>query len=396
MQPLTIGLFGFGCVGQGLHYTLEHSTGFRAKIRKIAVKDRQKQRSLDSSLFTFDKRDILDDAQINVVVELIDDADEAFEIVREAICKGKHVVTANKKMLALHLEELLHLQREHRVSLLYEAAACGSIPVIRSLEEYFDNEELVRISGIFNGTSNYILTKTIREGLSYGDALSKAQELGFAESDPSSDVEGFDAQYKTAIIALHAFGIRLSPGDIFRFGISALRREDIGFAKEKGWQIKSLATIQLTGDNALSAFVMPAFVRPDNHLSQVHNEFNGVIVQGMFSGEQFLQGRGAGGLPTGAAVLSDISALSYGYQYEYKKFRQGNSRPLDRHFPLRIYFRYHNHTDIERLGFDRIAARYEGENHCYAIGDITLDKLRQHYQWLTDQQLFIASLENES
>ena len=166
MQQLNIGIFGFGCVGQGLYFAIENSTGFTTSIKKIVVKNKDKKRSIDEACFSFDKNDILNDDEINVVVELIDDADEAFNIVSAAIKKGKHVVTANKKMLGLHMEELLALKNEYNVSLLYEASACGSIPIIRTLEEYFDNEELECVSGIFNGTTNYILTKTINENIS--------------------------------------------------------------------------------------------------------------------------------------------------------------------------------------------------------------------------------------
>jgi homoserine dehydrogenase len=149
-KKLKIGLFGFGCVGQGLYHVLNNSTGFKADIVKIAVKNKNKERTVGAELITYDKWEILNNPEIDVIVELIDDADEAFHIVCEALKKGKHVVTANKKLLATHLEELYRLQKENNVSLLYEASACGSIPIIRSLEEYFDNEELEKVSGIFN------------------------------------------------------------------------------------------------------------------------------------------------------------------------------------------------------------------------------------------------------
>ncbi|HXD92717.1 MAG TPA: homoserine dehydrogenase, partial [Bacteroidia bacterium] len=237
-KKLKIGLFGFGCVGQGLYYVLNNSTGFKADIVKIAVKNRDKKRSVTADLITYDKWEILNNPEIDVIVELIDDADEAFNIVSEALKRGKHVVTANKKMLALHLEELYALQQKHNVSLLYEASACGSIPIIRSLEEYFDNEELEKVSGIFNGTTNYILTKTISEKLSYDNALKQAQEKGFAETDPTNDVEGFDAKFKTVIIALHAFGLIIKQEDVLNLGITTLHDNDIKYASEKGYKIK--------------------------------------------------------------------------------------------------------------------------------------------------------------
>jgi homoserine dehydrogenase len=180
MSKLKIGLFGFGCVGQGLYDVLSKSAGFRADIARICVKHKNKDRPIASSYFTYDRQDILDDPEINVIVELIDDAEEAYKIVSYALQKGKHVVTANKKMVAHHLKELVDLQHKHQVSLLYEASSCGSIPIVRTLEEYYDNELLFSVSGIFNGTSNYILTKTIFENLSYQEA-----GIGFCGKRPN-------------------------------------------------------------------------------------------------------------------------------------------------------------------------------------------------------------------
>ena len=237
-KELKIGLFGFGCVGQGLYHVLNNSTGFKADIKKIVVKNKFKEREVEPELISYDKWDILADPEIDIVVELIDDADDAFEIVSEALKRKKHVVTANKKMLALHLEELYHLQKENDVSLLYEGSACGSIPIIRTLEEYFDNEELEKVSGIFNGTTNYILTKIVNEKLSYSGALKQAQEQGFAETDPKNDVEGFDAKFKAVILALHAFGLIIKADEVFNIGITTLHDHDINYASEKGYKIK--------------------------------------------------------------------------------------------------------------------------------------------------------------
>ena len=238
MKNINLGLFGFGSVGHGLYTALDQSTGFKAQIKRICVKNKDKSRDIDMQMFTFEKDDILFDPEIDVVVELIDDAEAAFEIVKTAMENKKHVVTSNKKMVAMHLQELLDLQRKYQVGILYEASACGSIPIIRTLEEYFDNEELVQVSGIFNGTTNYILTKTIKDGLTYAEALKEAQLKGFAESDPTNDVEGFDAKYKAVIIALHAFGIVVPPTEVLNFGISTLNEMDILYAREKGFNIK--------------------------------------------------------------------------------------------------------------------------------------------------------------
>ncbi|MDO8998271.1 MAG: homoserine dehydrogenase [Bacteroidota bacterium] len=389
-KKLKIGLFGFGCVGQGLYYVLNNSTGFKADIVKIAVKDKTKDRSVSKDLITFDKSVILNDPEIDVIVELIDDADEAFNIVSEALKKGKHVVTANKKMLAIHLEELYDLQQKNNVSLLYEASAGGSIPIIRTLEEYFDNEELEKVSGIFNGTTNYILTKTINEKLSYPVALKQAQEKGFAESDPTNDVEGFDPKFKAIIIALHAFGLIIKPEDVFNIGITTLHENDIKYASEKGYKIKLTPVIQRLENNKVGIIVAPSFVKETNQLYNVENEFNGVIVEGKFSGEQFLQGRGAGSYPTGAAVLSDISALSHGYKYEFKKHIQKHASDFTNDVFIEVYFRYNSKSDIEKITFDEITEKYNSGDYNYIVGKVNLQTLLTNRDYILKNKLFIS------
>jgi homoserine dehydrogenase len=389
-QKLKIGLFGFGCVGQGLHYVLNNSTGFKADIVKIAVKNKNKDRSVSNDLITFDKWEILNNPDINVVVELIDDADEAFNIVSEALKKGKHVVTANKKMLALHLEELVELQQQHNVSLLYEASAGGSIPIIRTLEEYFDNEELEKVSGIFNGTTNYILTKTINENLSYPLALKQAQEKGFAETDPTNDVEGYDPKFKAIIIALHAFGLIIKPEDVLNIGITTLHDNDIKYASEKGYKIKLTPVIQRLAIDKVAALVIPSFIKENNQLFNVENEFNGVIVEGKFSGEQFLQGRGAGSYPTGAAVLSDISALSHGYKYEYKKHVQKHASNFINDAIVEVYFRYNSAADLDKITFDEISEKYNGTDYNYVVGKINIQTLLKQRDYILKHHLFIS------
>jgi len=393
-KKLKIGLFGFGCVGQGLYYVLNNSTGFKADIVKIAVKNRDKKRSVTADLITYDKWEILNNPEIDVIVELIDDADEAFNIVSEALKRGKHVVTANKKMLAIHLEELYALQQKHNVSLLYEASACGSIPIIRSLEEYFDNEELEKVSGIFNGTTNYILTKTISEKLSYDNALKQAQEKGFAETDPTNDVEGFDAKFKTVIIALHAFGLIIKQEDVLNLGITTLHDNDIKYASEKGYKIKLTPIIQCLADNKVSALVSPRFIKESSQLYNVDNEFNGVIVEGKFSGEQFLQGRGAGSYPTGAAVLSDISALSHGYKYEYKKHVQKHASDFTNNVFLNVYFRYNTTDDLKKIKFTEIKEQYTSKEYSYVVGKLNLQYLIDNKDFILKNKLFVSLVDD--
>jgi homoserine dehydrogenase len=394
-KTLKIGLFGFGCVGQGLYHVLNNSTGFKADIVKIGLKDKTKKRTVANELITFDKWDILNNPEIDVIVELIDDADEAFLIVSEALKKGKHVVTANKKLLAVHLEELYRLQKENNVSLLYEASACGSIPIIRSLEEYFDNEELEKVSGIFNGTTNYILTKTISEKLSYADALKQAQDLGFAESDPTNDVEGFDAKFKAIIIALHAFGLIIKPEEVLNIGITTLHDNDIKYASEKGYKIKLTPIIQRVGENNVTVFVAPRFIKVNNHLYNVDNEFNGVIVEGKFSGEQFLQGRGAGSYPTGAAVLSDISALSHGYKYEFKKYAQKHAPVFTNDVLVHVYLRYNSSADLKQIEFTEINEEYTSSDYHYVVGKVNLKNLIKNRDYILKNHIFVSLVEEK-
>lgn len=394
-EKLKIGLFGFGCVGQGLYHVLNNSTGFKASLECIVVKDKTKKRPIASELISYNKWDVLDNGDISVVVELIDDAEEAFEIVSEAMRRGKHVVTANKKMLALHLNELYALQNKFKVSLLYEAAACGSIPIIRTLEEYFDNEDLKRVTGIFNGTTNFILTQTINERISYPDALLLSQEKGFAESDPTNDVEGYDPKYKAVILALHAFGKIIEEDKVLNLGITTLQEEDIQYASEKGYKIKLMPVIERLDDDKFSVFVAPRFVSKNSQLYNVDSEFNGVIVEGKFSGEQFLQGRGAGSLPTGAAVLSDVSALSYGYRYEFKKYAQSQHVEFTNEVMVEIYLRYNNPADLEMFDFKEINQKYTEEKYSYVVGTINLNELRTKRKYILDNKLFISLVSNK-
>jgi len=217
-KKLKIGLFGFGIVGQGL-LDIIRGQDLNIEIVKIGIKTPGKKRSLDASLFTTDHSEILDNPEINTIVELIDDADAAYEIVKNALTHGKNVVSANKKMIATHLAELVELQTTYGSSLLYEGAVCGSIPIIRNLEEYYDNELLHGISGIFNGSSNYILSKIFNENLAYELALKQAQDLGFAESNPILDVGGYDPKFKLAIATAHAYGLFINPDKILNVGI---------------------------------------------------------------------------------------------------------------------------------------------------------------------------------
>ncbi len=390
-EKLRIGLFGYGCVGQGLHDVLNSSSGFKADIVRICVKDRNKKRRIPMSNFTFDKNDILDDPSINLVVELIDDADEAFNIVTSAMKKGKNVVTANKVMVAKHFMELVNMQSRYGVSLLYEASAGASIPIIRNLEEYYDNELLHSLRGILNGTTNYVLTKMHNEGTDYQVALKEAQKLGFAESDPTLDVEGWDAKYKLCIITGHAYGLFLDPDEVFHYGINNISTFDIRYAKEKGLKIKLVPFVGKTNDSTITSFVLPRFISSDKYLYNVDNEYNGVITEAAFADKQFFSGKGAGGHATGSAVLSDISANSYGYKYEYKKYQQGTVSNYTRDYKLEIYLRYKVEKDRKLFGLKEVSEYFSSKLYKYVIGIVNLKTLYGLREQLKDMDVFIVN-----
>jgi homoserine dehydrogenase len=375
-KKLTIGLFGFGCVGKGLFELLEKTPALNAVIKRVCIKDPTKERSAPLNLFTTNGNEILDDKEINVVVELIDDAEAAKIIVTTALNRGKAVVSANKKMIAQDFGELLLLQKKNDVPFLYEAACCASIPVIRNLEEYYDNDLLQSIEGIINGSTNYILTRTAKDKISYDDALKKAQENGFAESDPTLDVSGTDARNKLVILIAHAFGNIVDPDSILTVGIDRLRKLDHQYAAEKESSIKLVAKAWRVGEGKVGALVIPKLVNKDNWLYQVNDEFNGLITQSSFSDTQFFVGKGAGSYPTASAVISDISALSYDYRYEYKKINAVSTIPHSPDLILKVFCSYPDifSSDVNKH-FDTINETYSGNGFGYTTGIISNEKL---------------------
>ncbi len=375
-KKLKLGLFGFGCVGQGLYHVLHETHGVKAEIKKICVKNRYKSRPIPESFFTFDKDEILNDPDIDIIVELIDDAPAAFDIVRRALANGKAVVTANKKMLAEHLEEIYRLQLEHGKAVLYEGSVCGSIPILRNLEEYYDNDLIKSIEGIFNGSTNYILTKVFEEKKSYESALKQAQELGFAESDPMLDVQGFDAKYKLVIAIAHTFGVFVKPEEVINIGIDRISELDLKFARENGLTIKLIARGFKTG-NKIFGFVAPQFIDANNPFAAVRNEYNAVQVEGAFAEKQIFIGKGAGSYPTGSAVLSDISALTYDYSYEYKKLQQEHDLEFSNDLITEAYISFDDTISISINDFEEFQSGYAAHGKQYMLGKISLTKLEQ-------------------
>ena len=392
-KKLNIGLFGFGTVGRGLYDVLKRIGSKNVEIKRVCVRDLTKDRGVDVE-FTDKADDIFNDPTINFIVELIDDADAAYDIVKRALKMELPVVSGNKKMLAHHIEELIELQARYNVALLYDASACGSIPVIRNLEEYYDNDLLTSVKGILNGSSNFILSKIFNEKMSYADALKLAQDLGFAESNPTLDIDGWDSLFKLIIITIHAFGLYVPPQDIFTFGISNMNDDDIRFANEKERRFKLVAHVEKI-DNKLIMSVMPQLISRNKYIYSVEDEFNGVVIKGLFYDKQFMFGRGAGGYPTGSAVLSDITACLYDYKYEYKKRNDSQLPEYTTDHSFRVYYRYQDYADLDLLKFESVSENYISDDYKYVVGRVSLGELHKVQEELRKRNVFIAAYPND-
>jgi homoserine dehydrogenase len=380
-KQLNIGLFGFGVVGKGLYEVLHTTPALQSSIKKICIKNIDKPRSIATDNFTNDAGLLLNNDSINVIVELTDDADAAFDIVRTALQKGKAVVSANKKMIAEHFEELFQLQQKHKVPFLYEASCCASMPIIRNLEEYYDNDLLHSFRGIINGSTNFILTKIFKEQLDFDKALLLAQQSGFAESDPRLDVGGFDAANKLAILLAHSFGIVAKTDEFIFNGIENISLPDAVVAKGRNWRIKLVANAQKLKDGKLAAFVLPQFVDETDDLFAVENEFNAVITESSFADKHFFKGKGAGAFPTASAVLSDISALRYDYKYEYKKIFHQTGTSLSNDFYIKVFVSVDDVNKIQKDQFEWIEEWHNEFKHSWLVGIVHAEKLAANDWW---------------
>jgi homoserine dehydrogenase len=314
--PVRIGVLGCGNVGSALVQLINERreaimsrTGIDLQVTQIAVRNASRKRNgIDSALLTHDAVGVVNSANVDIVVELIGGIEPARSLILDAIKLGKPTVTGNKELLANVGAELFAAADNAGVDLLFEAAVAGGIPLIRPLRESLVGEDITRVMGIVNGTTNYILTKMSEEGSSYGEALSGAQNLGYAERDPTADVEGYDAAAKAAIIATMAFGRRVVAGDVHREGISSITSADIAFATKLGYVIKLLAVAEeIPGPlKQLSVRVHPVMLPAAHPLASVRDAFNAVFIEGRSVGQLMFYGRGAGGAPTASAVLGDV------------------------------------------------------------------------------------------
>jgi homoserine dehydrogenase len=393
-KQLIIGLFGFGTVGEGLYKILQQTPSLKATIKKVCIKNPDKKRDAPAALFTTDKNILLNDPEINVIVEVINETEPAFEIVSTALKNGKDVVSASKKMLATYLPELLGFQKKYQTSVLYEAAACASIPVIRNLEEYYDNDLLHAIKAIVNGSTNFILTKMFEEKLDFQSALLMAQQLGFAESDPSLDVEGYDAVNKWTLLLLHAYGIVEHPDNIVFNGIQNIQFSDAVVAREKHYDIKLVAQAKKLINGKVAAFVLPQFIKHDDHLTFVKNEYNGVVIESGFADKQFFYGKGAGSFPTASAVLSDLSALRYQYKYEYKKLYHHKPHELTNDFYVKVYVSFDDLKYIPKEKFEWIEEWHSDEERKYLVGVIHFNNIKESNWWKDNNTSLILAPES--
>lgn len=317
MKPVKVGLLGLGTVGTGVvriveghQEDLSSQVGSPILIERIAVKNTEKERSVivDSSKLTDDPWDVIRDPEIDVIVEVMGGIEHTKAYILEALDRGKHIITANKDLMALHGAEIMAKAQEKQCDVFYEASVAGGIPIIRTLIEGFSSDRIMKIMGIVNGTTNYILTKMSQEGASYEDVLAEAQELGYAEADPTSDVEGLDAARKMAILGTLGFRMNVELEDVSVKGISQVSREDILYAKQLGYEMKLLG-IADREDEQVSISVQPTMVRLGHPIAAVNGVFNAVYVYGEAVGETMFYGPGAGEMPTATSVVADLVAV---------------------------------------------------------------------------------------
>jgi len=316
-KVVRIGMLGCGVVGASVARLLladsaELSTraGVKMELSRIAVRTIKEHEGINAKLFTNDPFSVVNDPEIDLIIELIGGIDPARELILTAIENGKSVVTANKALLASHGAEMFTAAYAEGEDIYYEASVAGAIPIIRPMRDSLAGDFVTRIMGIVNGTTNYILTKMHEDGREFSEALKEAQDLGFAESDPTADVEGFDAAAKAAILSGLAFHTRVTVGDVYREGISEITLEDVKIAKSMNHVIKLLAIAELTSTDEISVRVHPVMLHQSHPLASVRDAYNAVFVEAESAGSLMFYGRGAGGAPTASAILGDVVAVA--------------------------------------------------------------------------------------
>ncbi|MGM0846119.1 MAG: homoserine dehydrogenase [Bacillota bacterium] len=350
MEKISIGLLGLGTVGSGVvkvirdhQDKLVHGVGCAVQIKKILVQNTAKIREVevDPKLITIDPKEIVDDPEIDIIVEVMGGVEGTRELLLQALKRKKHVVTANKDLMALHGQELLETASRNGCDLFYEASVAGGIPILRSVADGFASDRIHKIIGIVNGTTNYILTKMSDEGKSYEDSLKEAQKLGFAESDPEADVEGIDAARKMAILSTLGFSMNVGLSDVRFKGITNVSQQDIEYGRKLGYTMKLIGVAERDGDK-IDVTVQPALVSESHPLAAVKNENNAVYVYGEAVGETMFYGPGAGSLPTATAVVSDLVGvmrnMRLGVNGHSASFPQFPKKMMEEHEVFKKYF----------------------------------------------------------
>lgn len=318
LKPVRVGLLGLGTVGSGVVRIIEghqedlvRQIGCPIEIVKIAVKNMDKTRSIEvaQDKLTEDPHELINDPDIEIIVEVMGGIEQSRELIIAALRKGKHIVTANKDLMALHGHEILKIAAQHSCDVFYEASVAGGIPILRTIVEGFSSDRITKIMGIVNGTTNYILSKMSQDGASYDDVLAEAMRLGYAEADPTSDVEGLDAAYKMVILGTLSFHTDVSMEDVDVQGITTVSENDILYGKRLGYEVKLLGIAE-RDDNRISISVQPTMVRNTHPLASVNGVYNAVYVYGEAVGETMFYGPGAGEMPTATSVVADLVAVS--------------------------------------------------------------------------------------
>lgn len=336
LKTISIGMLGCGVVGsqvarllQSDEQELSERSGALLVLKKIGVRSNAAREGIDPSMITTDLNSIVNDPEINIVIEVMGGIEPARTLILEAIKNKKSVITANKALLATHGHELFNAADAAKVDLYYEAAVAGAIPIIRSMRESLAGDQITRVMGIVNGTTNYILTKMHEEGRAFKDVLKEAQSLGYAEADPTADIEGHDAAAKAALLASLAFHSTVNIDEVYCEGISGISIDDVNAAKAMGSVIKLLAIAELTLKDEISVRVHPVMLPSSHPLASVRNAFNAIYVESEAAGQLMFYGRGAGGAPTASAILGDLVAVTRHRAYSTVGYGESDYADLD-------------------------------------------------------------------
>lgn len=406
-KTLNIGLLGLGVVGSGVvevlarqQEKLRDETGIKIQIVKSLVRVGEDKSQIAQKYgfeLVTDIQDIINDPNIDVVVELIGKVHPAKEFITQALENGKHVVTANKDLIAQHGVELNQVAKSHQVSLFYEASVAGGIPILRTMINNYLADEITNVLGIVNGTTNYMLTKMLTEGLSYDEALQKAQELGFAESNPTNDVDGIDAAYKMVILSQFAYGMDVKMSDLSIEGIRQVSAEDVAFAKKAGYEIKLIGRTRKIQD-AIEVSVGPTLVSVNHPLASIKNEYNGVYLESTGINQSMFYGPGAGALPTATSVVSDLLAIAINRKNQQPAPLFNNyHRPTKLLHDSQIVDRYYLYIQTNQINeivaiiseYKLVYQQQSDEKYQVILDDIAKDKLQQLIHKLSDYATMI-------